>query len=55
LSKKHHGIAHRCSQEAFAAGTITVSKEHASTNLADLFAKTEVAPKREDLLDSFTC
>ncbi len=40
LTKKHHSIAyHRC-REAVAAGTIRVSKEHTSTNLADLFTKT---------------
>jgi hypothetical protein len=55
LSKKHHSIAcHRC-REAVAAGTVRVSEEHASTNLADLFAETTPAPKREDLLDSFGC
>ncbi len=54
LSKKHHSIAyHRC-REAVAAGTVRVSKEHTSTNLADLFTKTMPAPKRDDLLDSFT-
>jgi hypothetical protein len=55
LTKKHHSIAyHRSSREAVAAGTVRVSKEHTSTNLADIFTKTMPAPKREELLDSFT-
>jgi hypothetical protein len=54
LSKKHHSIAYHRSREAVAAGTARVSKEHTSTNLADLFTKTMAAPKRDDLLDSFT-
>jgi hypothetical protein len=55
LLEKHQSIAHHCSREAVAAEKIRVSKEHMSMNLADLFTKTEAAPKREDLLDSFTC
>jgi hypothetical protein len=54
LSKKHHSIAYHRSREAVAAGTVRVSKEHTSTNLADLFTKTMAAPKRDELLDSFT-
>jgi hypothetical protein len=54
LSKKHHSIAYHRTREAVAASTIRVSKEHTSTNLADLFTKTMAAPKREDLLDRFT-
>ncbi len=54
LSKKHHSIACHRAREAVAAGTIRVSKEHTSTNLADLFTKMMAAPKREDLLDRFT-
>jgi hypothetical protein len=55
LTKKHHGIAHHRSREAVAAGTVRVSKEHTSTNLADVFTKIMCSPKREELLDSFTC
>ena len=55
LTKKHHSIAHHRTREAVAAGTVRVSKEHASTNLADVFTKTMAAPKREDMLDRFTC
>ena len=56
LTKKHHSsIAHHRTREAVAAGTVRVSKEHVSTNLADVFTKTMAAPKREDLLDRFTC
>jgi hypothetical protein len=55
LTKKHHNIAYHRSREAVAAGTVRVSKEHASTNLADMFTKTMPAPKREDILDKFTC
>ena len=54
LSKKHHSIAYHRAREAVAAGTIRVSKEHTSTNLADLFTKMMAAPKRDDLLDRFT-
>jgi hypothetical protein len=54
LTKKHHSIAYHRSREAVAAGTVRVSKEHTSTNLADIFTKTMAAPKREDLLDRFT-
>ena len=54
LTKKHHSIAYHRTREAVAAETIRVSKEGTLTNLADLFTKTMAAPKREDLLDSFT-
>ena len=54
LSKKHHSIAyHRCG-EAVAALTVRVSKEHTSTNLADLFTKIMSAIRRDNLLDSFS-
>jgi hypothetical protein len=46
LTKKHHSIAYHCSREAFAAGTVRVSKEE-TTNLADIFTKAMSAPKRE--------
>ena len=55
LTKKHHSIAYHQSREAVAAGTVRVSKEDTLTNLADIFTKTMAAPKRENLLDSFTC
>jgi hypothetical protein len=55
LLKKHHSLACcHCSQDAVAAGTIRVSKEHTSTNLANLFTNAVTAPKREDLLDGLT-
>ena len=54
LTKKHHSIAYHRRREAVAAGTVRLSKEHTSTKLADSFTKTIAAPKREDLLDSFT-
>jgi hypothetical protein len=54
LTKQHHSIAYRRSGEAVAAGTVRVSKENTLTNLADIFTKTMAAPKRENLLDSFT-
>jgi hypothetical protein len=54
LTKKHHSIIYHRSREAIAAGTVRVSKEHTSTNLADIFTMTMAAPKREELLDSFT-
>jgi hypothetical protein len=54
-SKKDHSIACHRVGEAVAAETVRVSKEHTSTNLADLFTKTLPFPRREDLLDSFAC
>ena len=53
LSKKHHSIVDHCAREAVAAGMVIVSNEHTSTNLADLFTKTMVVPKRERLMDKF--
>jgi hypothetical protein len=53
LTKKHHSIACHRSREAVAAGAVRVSKEHTSTNLADIFTKTMLAPRREDHLDKF--
>jgi hypothetical protein len=55
LPLKHHSIACHRSREAVAAGTVRVSKEHTSTNLGDMFTKIMCAPKREELLNSFTC
>ena len=46
LSKKHLSIAYRGAQEAVAAVTVRVSKEHTLTNLDDLFTNTVAAPKR---------
>ena len=54
LSKKHHVIAYHRAQEAVAAGTVRVSKEHTLINLANLFTKTMAASKREGLLENFT-
>ena len=54
LSNKNHSIAYHCAQEAVATGTVGVSKEHTSTDLAYLFNKTMAAPKREGLLENFT-
>ena len=54
LKKKHRNIDYHCSREAVAAGTIVVYKEHTSTNFSDVFTKTIVAPRRENLLDRFT-
>ena len=51
LSKKHHSIYYHRAQEAVAVVTVIVSKEHASTNLADLFTKKMTASNREGLLD----
>jgi hypothetical protein len=45
LTKKQHSNACHRSQEALAAGTVRMSKEHASTNLADIFAKTMAAAR----------
>ena len=46
--------AHNTNTPEVAAVTVRVSKEHTSTNLADLFTKTVVAPKREGILGKFT-
>jgi hypothetical protein len=56
LNEKYgHSVAHHRSREAAAAGTVRVSKEHASTCLGDIFTKTMAASKREEeLLCSFT-
>jgi hypothetical protein len=54
LSKKHHSIAYHRTREAVASNTCRVSKEHTSTNLADIFTKIMSAIKREGLLDCFT-
>ena len=53
LFNKHHSIYYRRAQELVAAGTVRVTKEHVSTNLADLFVKTMEFPKRERLLEIF--
>ena len=45
---------HHSSREAVAAGTARVSKEHTSTNLANIFTKTMAALQTEELLDNFT-
>jgi hypothetical protein len=55
LMKKHHSVACHRSRDAVAAGTVGASDEHALTNLADIFAKTMAALKREELLDLFAC
>jgi hypothetical protein len=44
LSKKHHNIACHRVREAVAAEMVRVSKEHTSTNLADLFTKPLPSP-----------
>ena len=54
LSKKHHSIDYYRAEKAVAGETVRVSKEHTSTNMADLFTKMMAAPKREVLLDKFT-
>ena len=54
LSKKNNSIAYHHAQEAGETGTTRVSKEHASTNLADLLTNTMTEPKREGLLENFT-
>ena len=39
LKKKHNAIAYHRVREAIAAGTIRITKEHTSTNLADILTK----------------
>ena len=51
LSKKNHIIDYHYAQEAIAAETVRLSKNHTSINLSDLFAKTMAAPNRELLLE----
>jgi hypothetical protein len=55
LTKKHCSVAHHRCREAVAAGAVRASKEHASTNLADMFTKIMAAMAREELLNRFTC
>jgi hypothetical protein len=44
LKKKHNAIAYHRVREAIAAGTIRISKEHTSTNVADIFTKLLPSP-----------
>ena len=53
LAKKMHSISYHFCREAVAAGTIKVAKEDTETNLADLFTKILVKPRRDKLLDCF--
>jgi hypothetical protein len=55
LTKKHRSVAHHRCREDVAAGTVRASKEHTSTNLADMFTNIMAAMVREELLDKFTC
>ena len=54
LPKNHHNISYHCAREAVAAGTVRVSKEHTSTNLADIFTKTMAAPNLKGLMEKFS-
>ena len=53
LPKKNHSIDYHRAREAVLVGTVKVSKEHTTTNLAELFTKTMAVPKRERLLENF--
>jgi len=50
LKKKHAVINFHRVQEAIAAGTIKVSKEHMSTNLADILTKSLAGPRLRELV-----
>ena len=54
LSNNHHSIDYYRAEKAVTGETVRVSKEHTSTNMADLFTKMMAAPKREVLLEKFT-
>ena len=53
LSKNHHIIAYHLAQEPVVVVMVRVSKEHTSTNLADLLTSMMAATKKEGLLDKF--
>ena len=49
LKKKHNAIAYHRVREAIAAGTIRITKEHTSTNLADILTKLLPSPTLKQL------
>ena len=53
LKKKHNSIAYHRTREAVAAGTIRVTKEPGSTNLADVLTKLLPQTTKEFLCDKF--
>ena len=46
MTKKHHIIAYHLIREEVAARTFRFSKEHTSTNLADVFINNMGSPRR---------
>lgn len=53
LRKKHHSIAYHHNRQAVASGTVQITKEHTSTNLADLFTKNLGRVERDSKLNRF--
>jgi hypothetical protein len=51
LKKKHNAISYHCVREAIAAGTMRVTKEHTSTNLADILTKLLPGPRLKELCE----
>jgi hypothetical protein len=52
LTEKHNAVNYHVVREAIAALIMQVAKEDGATNLADLFMKCLVAPRRKELLSS---
>lgn len=53
LKKKHNSIAYHRTREAVAAGTIRVTKEDGTTNLADVLTKLLPQAMKDFLCDKF--
>ena len=53
LKKKHNSIAYHRTREAVAAGTIRVTKEDGTTNLADVLTKLLPQATKDFLCDRF--
>ena len=54
LIKKHHSISYHMCQEAVAAEICHITREYIETNLADIFTKVLLRPRREQLMNLFT-
>ena len=53
LKRKHNSIAYHRTREAVAAGTIRVTKEDGTTNLADVLTKLLPQATKDFLCDRF--
>ena len=54
LHKKHHSVEYHKFHEGVASVICRIAKEDTVTNLADIFTKVLLGPRRERLLDMFT-